>query len=510
MAHPEQQNFCTRMKQKYPEHFKNKKVLDIGSLDINGNNRFLFDNIDYVGLDLDAGNNVDIVSAAHLYNAPDKSFDVIISTEVFEHDMFYKESIKNIIRMLKDGGMFIFTCASTGRPEHGTLRTDIFSAPLLGKISNEWANYYKNLTEKNIREIDEFDFNFPDGYFEYNPSPGDLYFFGIKRKVKESFLITAYCDTPEKINTLSNCLDNLKQYNIDITVFSHYPLDIKIQEKTTNCFFSSNNPVLPRWNKMFQEVENYTLEIKLYDYAYCVMKLWREGLNFLKNDYDIVHVINYDANLISELYTLTMSNIKKYNKSIFYTNYTNFDLIHVINFSLLKRDFEYFIQNLTLNSYLKFSDSLRDGTLLPGIESFITGLLNDNFYKVSYSDWNQYVELFLKNELYVVGTKNNQIKLENGLYTQSGSVFKFTIKDKYNIFIGEYENKLAILLFSIKENLKIEISNLQIYCNSNIFLIELDKQFSEINSLEIKINDQILDHNFINKFNKLECKITKK
>ena len=122
MAHIEQRDFCFGVKDKYPEFFKNKKVLDIGSLDINGSNRDLFENCNYTGLDVGEGKNVDIISIGHLFNGPDNHFDTIISTEVFEHDMFYEETIKNVMRMLKPGGLFLFTCGAPGRPEHGTRR----------------------------------------------------------------------------------------------------------------------------------------------------------------------------------------------------------------------------------------------------------------------------------------------------------------------------------------------------------------------------------------------------
>jgi hypothetical protein len=77
------------MKELHPEHFKDNKVLDIGSLDINGNNKFLFDNSEYIGLDIAEGNNVDVVCIGHEYDAPDETFDTIISTEALEHDMYY-------------------------------------------------------------------------------------------------------------------------------------------------------------------------------------------------------------------------------------------------------------------------------------------------------------------------------------------------------------------------------------------------------------------------------------
>ena len=44
---------------RYGNLFKNKKVLDIGSLDINGSNRFLFEDCNYLGIDVGEGKNVD-------------------------------------------------------------------------------------------------------------------------------------------------------------------------------------------------------------------------------------------------------------------------------------------------------------------------------------------------------------------------------------------------------------------------------------------------------------------
>ena len=182
MSHEAQRVFCSRMKELHPEHFKDNKVLDIGSLDINGNNKFLFDNSEYIGLDIAEGNNVDVVCIGHEYDAPDETFDTIISTEALEHDMYYEKTILNAIRMLKKGGALVLTCASTFRPEHGTPRTDgSWAAPLLKEVSEEWANYYKNLDEDDLKRIPGFVDTFPDGIYEYNHNKMDMYFFGIKK-----------------------------------------------------------------------------------------------------------------------------------------------------------------------------------------------------------------------------------------------------------------------------------------------------------------------------------------
>ena len=184
MAHKAQREFCDSVRLKYPEMFKNKKVLDVGSLDNNGNNRFLFDNCEYIGIDVGEGSNVDFVSAGHEYDAPDEYFDVIICTEVFEHDIQYDKTVANIIRMLKTGGIFVFTCAAPDRPEHGTRRTSPWHAKLLEAVSEEWSDYYKNLTHLDFKELPNFDETFPNGYFELRTAniaeASDLYFYGIK------------------------------------------------------------------------------------------------------------------------------------------------------------------------------------------------------------------------------------------------------------------------------------------------------------------------------------------
>lgn len=177
MAHPEQQTFCLSVKKKYPRFFQDVDVLDIGSLDINGNNRYLFANYTYIGIDVGKGKNVDVVCLGHEYK-PNKQFDVVISTECFEHDQHWQETIKNCISLTKSGGLFIFSCATTGRQEHGTTRTTPQDSPFTHSIFND---YYKNLTEYDIRQIPSFDENFSKMEFSTNNKTKDLYFYGIKK-----------------------------------------------------------------------------------------------------------------------------------------------------------------------------------------------------------------------------------------------------------------------------------------------------------------------------------------
>lgn len=178
MAHPEQGNYLRSVRHRFADRFSNCRVLDIGSLDINGNNRYLFSNYTYVGVDIGAGKNVDVVCRGHEYK-DDQPFDIVISSECFEHDEFWNLTIQNAINLLKPGGLLLFTCATTGRPEHGTRRTTPQDSPFTSQIEND---YYMNLTVKDI--VNAIDMNqFSQYSFEIVQGamwPQDLYFWGIK------------------------------------------------------------------------------------------------------------------------------------------------------------------------------------------------------------------------------------------------------------------------------------------------------------------------------------------
>lgn len=174
MAHKEQIDFCLSVKDKFPDKFQHKNVLDIGSLDINGNNRYLFENCNYTGIDLAEGQNVDIVCKGHEFKSKTK-FDLIISTECLEHDKYWKETLTNAYHLLKKDGMLLFTCATTGREEHGTSSHHGFASP-------HTQDYYMNLDTNHIKEVFDLDNCFSKYELkEVHETMHDLYFYGIKK-----------------------------------------------------------------------------------------------------------------------------------------------------------------------------------------------------------------------------------------------------------------------------------------------------------------------------------------
>lgn len=177
MSHHQQLNYIKEVKDQFRSSFLNSRVLEIGSLDINGSIRQFFENCEYIGLDVGPGPGVDIVCEGQLFNDPDNSFDVTISCECFEHNPFWLETFKNMVRLCKPGGLVVFTCATTGRKEHGTSRTTPLDSPLT--VKKGW-DYYRNLEESDFTSELNLKSLFKDFKFSSSLSSKDLYFWGIK------------------------------------------------------------------------------------------------------------------------------------------------------------------------------------------------------------------------------------------------------------------------------------------------------------------------------------------
>ncbi len=95
-------------------------VIDIGSYDVNGSYKPMFDRDGwtYTGVDLTAGPNVDVVLSSP-YRLPFASYsvDVIVSGQAFEHVEFFWLTWLEMARVLKPGGV-IFLLAPSRGPEH--------------------------------------------------------------------------------------------------------------------------------------------------------------------------------------------------------------------------------------------------------------------------------------------------------------------------------------------------------------------------------------------------------
>lgn len=98
-----------------------KNLLDVGSLDFNGTIRnSIPKEIEYVGVDMQKGNNVDVVINAH--NLLDKfepeSFDIVTCFDTLEHDDKFWLTWENIKKVVRKGGWVLLGVPGRNCPSH--------------------------------------------------------------------------------------------------------------------------------------------------------------------------------------------------------------------------------------------------------------------------------------------------------------------------------------------------------------------------------------------------------
>ena len=162
--------------QHFPKPFSGK-VIDIGALDINGGPHRDLECQEYVGVDVAAGPNVTLISRGEDVDLASNSFDVSMSSECFEHNPSWRETLDNMIRMTKPLGLVVFSCASVGRLEHGTTRSDSgYGSPL---TVGQGQEYYKNVSRRMLlRALNRNSFIAFRIFTNFHTS--DLYFLGVK------------------------------------------------------------------------------------------------------------------------------------------------------------------------------------------------------------------------------------------------------------------------------------------------------------------------------------------
>lgn len=174
MAHAQQRLFLAQMQNKFPRYFINPdmKILEIGSRNVNGTCRDLFNSQNYIGLDLSEGPGVDIICHAKDYVCPAGSFDVVVSCEALEHDSAWQETLMAAYRLLAPGGILIITCAGPARAEHGTRRTTPKDSPAT-------LDHYKNISPSEL--LDAYS---SIAFMQSEAIEGwggkDTYFYGVK------------------------------------------------------------------------------------------------------------------------------------------------------------------------------------------------------------------------------------------------------------------------------------------------------------------------------------------
>lgn len=230
---------------------KGKKILEVGSRDVNGSPRQYICGLEpssYVGCDIQNGKGVDeicdVVDLAYKYG--ENSFDVVISCEMMEHVKDWKTAINNMKKVVKVGGKIIITTRSPGfhfheYPNDFWRFTDndiksIFSDFNIISVENDShrdPGIFICCEKKNnqIRKLDNIEVMPSPDISSYKRDPQD-----------DIFIIGAYADSPYKEDILRRQIELIRStFNNKILVVSHYPLSVDIQKMSDFVIYDEKN-----------------------------------------------------------------------------------------------------------------------------------------------------------------------------------------------------------------------------------------------------------------------------
>lgn len=119
-----------------------QSVLELGSRSVNGTPRGALpenDSIHYVGIDIEPGPGVDIVMSSWNLdkNTFGGQFDLVISTEMLEHDYKFWLTFRSIKKVLKKGGHLLLTTRGFHFQYHNPPDYYRFSKEVLRELCDE-------------------------------------------------------------------------------------------------------------------------------------------------------------------------------------------------------------------------------------------------------------------------------------------------------------------------------------------------------------------------------------
>lgn len=293
------------------DDIENKKILDVGSYDVNGTMKPIFKKGQYTGLDMEKGPNVDVVGVSHDIPFKDNEFDFVISSSCFEHDDMFWVSFKEMCRVLKDGG-YMYVQAPSNGPYHGwpgdNWRFYIDSWKALEKWGKK-CGFEIELVEHYIDDETVEPGNHTTGRSPnaWNDSVGIFR----KKILKKVALISSFCDTEDKIDVLKKNIKIIKSHGIDIILISPFHLEKNIVELCDYFFVTKDNPVLKwpercmvAWKKISNQAKKYEITTVYNDYGfaglYQVKQLSEIALNLDYNQfYHMIYDLKIDDNVIS-------------------------------------------------------------------------------------------------------------------------------------------------------------------------------------------------------------------
>jgi len=462
-------------------NIENKKILDVGSYDVNGTMKPIFEKGQYIGLDMEEGPNVDVVGVSHDIPFKDNEFDIIACSSCFEHDDMFWVSFQEMCRVLKPGG-YMYVQAPSNGPYHGwpgdNWRFYIDSWKALEKWGKK-SGYDIELVEHYI------DTTTPDPTAPriWNDSVGIF-----KKKTqytKKVALISTFCDTQEKLDVLEKNIKTVKQHGLDAIVISPLSLPEYITKLCDYVFFTKDNLILDWpikamrfWSNIIVENTPHEISVTRPDYGFAgltqVKQLSNIALNF---DYDQFYHMIYDLKIDENVIEGFTSN----KDCSIYPSKRDEDFweasLHYMIFN--RENLKEFVSYISLENYLKTSDEALE---------------------------------WLRNLKKVFPYHSETIPVEDEIfYYKNIDFFNYSPTDKFKFYIEKNHQSPSVrLLFyglESEKNIKVQVGNIVNEISINNFKF-VDLGFSsdncqnvilEVDSIEYDITEIIkkVKHNTV-------------
>ena len=140
---------------KFAGEFVEPTIVEIGSQNVNGSIKDVAPPSNYVGLDFQEANGVDIVlQDAYSFPLPDNYADIVVTSSCFEHSEMFWLTFLEGVRILKPRGLFYINAPSTG-PYHAYPLDCWRFYPDADKALQTWAKrngYNVNVEYKKMME----------------------------------------------------------------------------------------------------------------------------------------------------------------------------------------------------------------------------------------------------------------------------------------------------------------------------------------------------------------------
>lgn len=338
------------------DNIENKKILDVGSYDVNGTMKPIFQKGQYIGLDMEQGPNVDIVGVSHQIPFEKDEFDIVISSSCFEHDDMFWISYQEMCRVLKPGG-YMYVQAPSNGPYHGwpgdNWRFYIDSWKALEKWGKK-LGYEIELIEHYIDETT------PKAEHESRRIWNDSVAIYRKKPInyKKVALISSFCNNQEKMDVLEKNIKIVKSHNLDVIVISPFNLPEYLTKQCDYFLITKDNPILDwptramyAWRVLNDNGAKYVMAKTYPDYGFAgltqIKQLSQIALGLDYNQfYHMIYDIKIDENVIEGFHSNRTNNV--------YPSKRNDDVwavgLHYLIFN--KENLEKFISHINLETYL--------------------------------------------------------------------------------------------------------------------------------------------------------------